>query len=286
MRLQSELTAWPPAAPSQTSVHEDRCAADPAAPMKHWVYKAPAIGFVLSGWFDYLTEDRAQLAAPGAVVFGNRGERFHVRHHDANGNKRLVVLMKQATLDGVANDFGLDEPRFRTLVAPPGPKATRIYSWMRGVALGGDVAEDCEIALAQAALRAPAIAERRPSIGAQERTRALTAARYIETHFAEPCGLSTLAATAKASRYQLVRAFTAIIGQSPIQYLINLRVRAAADLLRSSRAPIADIAFDVGFNDISHFYYCFKSALGVTPRRWRLSDEAQQRPRFRPPTAH
>jgi AraC-like DNA-binding protein len=268
MTFQPKLTAWPPAPPPHTSVHEDRCASDPAAPMKAWIYKTPAIGFVLSGWFDYLAEGRAMLAAPGAVVLGNAGEQFNVRHHDTSGNKRLVVLLKQTMLDEIANDVGLDDPRFRTISLPPGPDATRMYAWMRGIAEGGDAAEDCEIALAQAALTAPT-AGHDVCVSAQERKRALAAARYIEAHFAEPCGLSTLADVANSSRYQLARAFSAIMGQSPIQYLINMRIRAAADLLRTSSTPIAEVAFDVGFNDISHFYYCFKSALGVTPRQWR-----------------
>jgi AraC family transcriptional regulator len=270
MTFQPNLTAWPPALRSNAAVHEDRCAADPSTPMKDWIYKAPAIGFVLSGWFDYLAEGRAALAAPGAVVLGNAGEQFNVRHHDASGNERLVVLLEQTMLDEIANDAGLGEARFRTIVLPPGPDSTRMYAWMRGIALGGDVAEDCEIALAQAALVAPT-AERGARVSARERKRALAAARYIEAHFTEPCGLSTLADVANTSRYQLARAFTAMMGQSPIQYLINTRIRAAADLLRTGSTPITAVALDVGFNDISHFYYCFKSALGVTPRQWRLT---------------
>jgi AraC-like DNA-binding protein len=270
MTFQSRLTAWPPAPPTDTGVHEDRCAADPAAPLKDWIYKAPAIGFVLTGWFDYLAEGRTALAAPGAIVLGNAGEHFNVRHHDNSGNKRLVVLLRQSMLDEIANDAGLDAPRFSTTTLPPGPDATRMYAWMRGIALGGDEAEDCEIALAQAALAAP-VAGRGERVTTQVRKRALDAARYIEAHYAEPCGLATLADVANTSRYQLARAFSAIMGQSPIQYLINTRVRAAADVLRTTQTPITDVAFDVGFNDISHFYYCFKSALGVTPRQWRLT---------------
>src|SRR5689334_6165428 len=174
MTFQSRLAAWPPA-PTGATVLEDRCAADPAAPLKDWVYKAPAVGFVLSGWFDYLAEGRTALAAPGAIVLGNAGEHFNVRHHDANGNKRLVVVLKQATLDEVANDAGLDNPRFRTIALPPGPDATRMYAAMRGIAHGGDVAEEFEISLAQAALVTP-ITERDIRVSAQERRRALAAA--------------------------------------------------------------------------------------------------------------
>jgi AraC-like DNA-binding protein len=64
--------------------------------------------------------------------------------------------------------------------------------------------------------------------------------------------------------------FSAIVGESPNQYLINTRVRAAADRLTGTTAPIAQIAFDVGFNDISHFYSRFRDAFGCAPRQWRL----------------
>lgn len=267
MRFPTKPTAWP-AAPPQMSVHEDRCAADPAAPLKDWVYKTPAIGFVLSGWFDYLAEGQSAFAAPGAVVFGNAGEHFNVRHHDASGNKRLVVLLKQETLDEIANDAGLDAPRFRSIAMAPGPRATRLYAAMRAIeGAGGD--PDCEFELGHAALSASPPSGRRLGVSGRDRARVMIAARHIQAHYHQPCGLATLAELAGVNRYQLVHAFSALMGQSPNQHLINTRVRAAAERLRASAASITDIALDVGFNDLSHFYACFKAAFGQTPRQWR-----------------
>ena len=71
-------------------------AADPKAPPKDWVYDAPSIGFVLSGWFDYCVEGRSAFAAPGAVVLGNAGEQFSVRHHDTHGNRRAFAVLPPA----------------------------------------------------------------------------------------------------------------------------------------------------------------------------------------------
>ena len=90
-----------------------------------------------------------------------------------------------------------------------------------------------------------------------------------DERFAEPCALKTIAQAVQLSRYELIRAFSAVMGQSPNQYLINTRVRAAAERLEASNAPIADIAFGVGFNDISYFYHCFRTAFGSTPLQWR-----------------
>src|SRR5262249_41281634 len=114
---------WPPSRTPGAGVLEDCCAAHNGAPLKDWVYRTPAIGFVLSGWFDYLADGRVALGAPGAIVFGNSGQRFNVRHHDSSGNRRLVVLVSQTMLDEVASEAGLDAPRFGAIALAPGPQA-------------------------------------------------------------------------------------------------------------------------------------------------------------------
>ena len=45
--------------------------------------------------------------------------------------------------------------------------------------------------------------------------------------------------------------------------------RAAATVLRPTRAPVMGVAFDVGFDDLSHFTTSFTRAFGVSPRAFR-----------------
>jgi AraC family transcriptional regulator len=260
-------TVWPPTAPAHTTVGVDRCAGDPAAPPKDWVYAAPAIGFVLSGWFDYCVEDRAVFAAPGAVVLGNTGERFRVRHHDTRGNRRAFATLPQDLLAEVANAEQLDSACFTSTAIAPSPSTTRMLGWLRTAKRGGAEAQEAAYALARAALRAPAT--QRKHVSARSRARVHTAARYIDTNFAAPCALNTISEIAQLSRYELVRAFTAVLGQSPNQYLINTRIRAAASQLEQTATPIAQVALEVGFNDLSYFYACFRTAFGCTPLQWR-----------------
>jgi AraC-like DNA-binding protein len=40
--------------------------------------------------------------------------------------------------------------------------------------------------------------------------------------------------------------------------------------LLATRKPIAQIIYDVGFNDVSYFYTCFRDTFRCTPRQWRL----------------
>jgi AraC family transcriptional regulator len=93
---------------------------------------------------------------------------------------------------------------------------------------------------------------------------------YLNGHYAEPCSLRTLAVMAGLSRFHFLRRFRAATGTSPHQYLIGLRLRAAAEQLRSSAAPITSIALDVGFNDLSNFNLLFRRSFGVAPKQWRM----------------
>lgn len=257
--------SWPPSRVERArSVSEDRCAADPTGPAASWVYAEAAIGFVTSGWFEYASEDQSLLAAPGSVILGNAGEPFSVRHVDALGNRRLVVTFAPDLIEEVANEAGV-APRFGAVALPPGQTATRMFALMRALEKRG---EENLYALAHVAL----MAEQTPSpqrISARDRRRVQDAVRHIEANFDQPCSLQSLAELVGLSRFHFVRTFGAVVGQSPNQYLINTRMRSAADRLITTKTPIAQIAFDVGFNDISHFYACFRDAFGCTPRQWR-----------------
>ena len=93
---------------------------------------------------------------------------------------------------------------------------------------------------------------------------------YLDRHFAEPCNLPALAIMAGLSRFHFLRRFRAATGTSPHQYLISLRLRAAAERLRSTADPVTSIALDVGFNDLSNFNFQFRRSFGVAPRKWRM----------------
>lgn len=99
--------------------------------------------------------------------------------------------------------------------------------------------------------------------------RILEIVRYVERHYAEPCSLGHLAGMAGLSRFHFLRLFRAATGVSPHQYIIALRLRAAAELLRSTAEPVTLIALDVGFNDLSHFNLLFRRSFGAAPREWR-----------------
>jgi AraC family transcriptional regulator len=82
------------------------------------------------------------------------------------------------------------------------------------------------------------------------------------TELAEACGLSAGA---------LVRGFKKSTGVSPHQWLLSCRIDLAIELMSVPDTSLAQIAFNAGFADQSHFSRVFTQKMGVTPGAWRRS---------------
>jgi AraC-like DNA-binding protein len=84
-----------------------------------------------------------------------------------------------------------------------------------------------------------------------------------------PLTLASLASEARMSRFGFLRAFRQIVGVTPYQYLLRMRLQRAALRLRAESASITSIAYGAGFNDLSTFNRRFRRIMGMTPRAWR-----------------
>lgn len=71
------------------------------------------------------------------------------------------------------------------------------------------------------------------------------------------------------SRSALADRFTRLIGEPPMRYLARWRIQVAAHQLRSSDAPLARIAEQVGYESEAAFNRAFKRSFGVPPATWR-----------------
>ena len=81
--------------------------------------------------------------------------------------------------------------------------------------------------------------------------------------------LSRLAAAAKLSPSQFVRAFREATGRPPHRYLLDLRIDKARELLEQTDLPVIEVALNCGFGQPSHFATSFREATGLSPRAWR-----------------
>ena len=84
-----------------------------------------------------------------------------------------------------------------------------------------------------------------------------------------PLANDDAAAEAGLSPFHFLRLFSHVLGVTPHQYLVHSRLRHAARLLADDSRAVTDVAFDVGFGDLSNFVRTFHRAAGVSPRRFR-----------------
>ena len=92
---------------------------------------------------------------------------------------------------------------------------------------------------------------------------------HLNHHYAEPLKLDSLAAMEylSASRYSAL--FRQIMGLSPQQYLIDLRLRNAREMLLSTDLSITEVARSVGYDDALYFSRLFRRHLGASPSEVR-----------------
>lgn len=94
--------------------------------------------------------------------------------------------------------------------------------------------------------------------------RIVRAKLFIDANFASAIELDDIADEACFSKFHFVRLFREIYGRTPHQYLTDIRVRRAQELLAQG-ATIARACYSVGFKSISSFTGLFNRRVGVTP---------------------
>ncbi len=95
---------------------------------------------------------------------------------------------------------------------------------------------------------------------------------YLESQYAQQIEIRDLEPLVAMSSRTLMRRFSQATGTTPMQYLLRVRVTRAAHLLRTTRAPMTDVAGDVGFSDSNYFSRQFRRIMGMSPTDYRRSE--------------
>ena len=112
---------------------------------------------------------------------------------------------------------------------------------------------------------------------ARDRRRAVETALWIDAHSHRQIDLEDAAAQADISPFHFLRLFSGVLGVTPHQYLVRSRLRHAARLLAGDGRSITDVAYDVGFGDLSNFVRTFHRAAGVSPRKFREASRGMRK---------
>jgi AraC-like DNA-binding protein len=92
---------------------------------------------------------------------------------------------------------------------------------------------------------------------------------FIAAHIHENLDITTLASHVGLSAYHFSRVFKASVGMPPHRYLLEQRIRKAAELIERSEQPLLSIALNVGFADQAHFSRSFHALVGLSPSQFR-----------------
>ena len=93
--------------------------------------------------------------------------------------------------------------------------------------------------------------------------------RYIQEHYSESFALNELASRSNVSAGYLSRTFREATGVPLFEYINRIRIQRACVLLKRSDMSIIDVAFSVGYHNISFFNRYFRRMMRMSPRQYR-----------------
>jgi len=92
---------------------------------------------------------------------------------------------------------------------------------------------------------------------------------YINYNFDTIKNVSDLSTNYNMSKNNFLRLFKKETGKSPIEYLEEIRLKRACELLKETDYSIKNISFSIGFNDPLYFSRFFKKHTGLSPANYR-----------------
>lgn len=92
---------------------------------------------------------------------------------------------------------------------------------------------------------------------------------FISNNYQNQVTLADIAASGSISKSLCNTLFHQYVGESPINYLMHLRCRKVAELLRSGKIPMTEIASRTGFGGVSYMSETFRKFFEKSPREYR-----------------
>jgi len=227
-----------------------------------------SVSYVRKGSFGYRLRGESFELVAGSILVGHPGDEFVCTHEHGYGDECLSFFLSPALVEAIGDRTEV----WRAGGVPPLPELMVLGELAQAAAEGrSDVGAD-EVGVLFAARFVEVVSGRKHSPSdarAQDRRRAVETALWMDANSHEPIDLESAAREAGLSPFHFLRLFSSVLGVTPHQYLVRSRLRHAARLLAEPARSITDIAFGVGFGDLSNFVRTFHRAAGVSPRAFR-----------------
>jgi len=259
------------------TVYDYRCMAGPDSKPFVEQHTSHSVAYVRKGSFGCSKRGRSFELVAGSLMVGHPGDEYVCTHdHHVCGDECLSFFLSPELVD----EIGGNAEVWRTGCAPPLPELMVLGELAQAaVSRRSDVGLD-EVGHAMASRFVEVVSGRTQKpvqATARDRRRAVETALWIDAHSHRQIELEDIAGEAGLSPFHFLRLFSNVLGVSPHQYLVRSRLRHAARLLADDERSITDVAFDVGFGDLSNFVRTFHRAAGVSPLRFRQASRGERK---------
>jgi len=231
-----------------------------------------SVAIVIAGSFEYRSARGRHLMTPGSFMLGNPGECFECGHDHAAGDRCISFHYEPAFFASVTEENDSRAETFKSSRIAPVRASSEIVT-QTTLALGPVASmswDELAIDVADAASRLSNGTSRRTSAVSRGIGAYVTdCVRTIERDPSNQVSLGDLAAKAGLSSFQFLRAFRALTGVTPHQFILRTRLRSAAARIAADSVRIIDVALDAGFSDLSNFNHAFRAEFGATPTSFR-----------------
>jgi AraC-like DNA-binding protein len=258
------------------SVSDFRCSAGPDDTPFVEQYRCHSVSYVRKGSFGCRTRGRQFELVAGSILVGYPGDEFMCTHDHVCGDECLSFFLDPELVETT----GDRSEAWRAGAAPPLPELMVLGELAQASAEGrSDIGLD-EVGQMFAS-RFVEVVSGRPRasapVTARDRRRAVETALWIDAHSHREIELEDAAGEAGISPFHFLRLFSSVLGVTPHQYLVRSRLRHAARLLADEDRSITDVAYDVGFGDLSNFVRTFHRAAGVSPGKFRDASRGKRK---------
>jgi AraC family transcriptional regulator len=250
------------------SVVDYRCNAGPSDEPFVERHDGFSLSYVRKGSFGYHARGQTFQLVTGSILVGHPGDEYICTHEHRCGDECLSFDLAPSLIETI----GAKDGAWSSGSIPPLPELIVLGELAQAAAEGSSDLGPDEVGMLLAARFVEIVSGRNrrpPEAGARDRGRVVEAAAWIDANAHEPVDLDSTAREAGLSSFHFLRLFARVLGVTPHQYLVRSRLRHAARLLADSATSITDVAFDVGFGDLSNFVRTFHRAAGVSPGGFR-----------------
>jgi AraC-like DNA-binding protein len=99
--------------------------------------------------------------------------------------------------------------------------------------------------------------------------RLLRGKQYIDAYYTQNPDIATVAQNCNLSTFHFFRSFKQAFGISPYQYMMELRLKYARQLMQNEKDSLTDVASTCGFPDLFTFSKAFKREYGIAPSKYQ-----------------